>query len=216
MPYAIYQITVAQADHLGIGEMASHLETPFQRIYDSRFFSFGKDPIAVQLDLFRFLADIKRNKDECRVPDELELMYAHEMRPFDGVSPNPNLTLGIDNLQLDQMHDYLAQAFYKTRIEAVEILDDEAEHLIDRALEIVADKHVDIALARVSNPHKLVMDLNGHHARIYAAAKQCVSISAHRDVERYVGELAEVLAEYDKQIAGMRFVNLSQPEKEGN
>ena len=221
MPYAVYRLTAARPETLGLEAMSPMAMDALDHraAVDARFYSFGKEPHDVQKDLFAFLAKCRKELEERRVPDDLELMYRDEMRPFADTSGNlivPGESIGMAQILMDAEHDALTHAMHDVKLEIVCVLDATAEHLIDEALQIVEDKNVTHALALASNPFALVKDLMGHVESVRRAAIRCVSFGVVASPEDSFEDLTAAIEIYNRLHASMRWVTLAKDNKETN
>jgi len=228
MPYAVYRIQTNNLSALGInaplGDIAEfdpRLVADYdpQLVFDGRFHSFGKEPHDVQMDLYAFIAKARKEMLDSRIPDDLELMYNHEVKLFDGIKVPEgfqNEQIGVLNVIMDNEHTELARAFHDVRLEIIYILDEETEHMVDEALEIVRDMHVTQALARASNPFKSVADLVGKIHDVKKAAVRCVSPMFANNPEDCRAMLAHAIEAYHTLHQSMRFITLAKDNKEAN
>lgn len=212
MPYAAYRLTGHNPAAFGIGGMTEMLDT--RSVIDSRFSSFGKNMFDVQQDLFNFVLKIQREEEENRVPDDLELMYVTETKPFPGIPYDPMVGAGVQDIQMEHRHHQLVRAFESLRLETVLIYSEADEAIIDEAREIVRDREVTIALARVSNPHGVVMNLTRIIADIDRDSKRCVSFRAAAAHEECIEVLKATIEAYQQLHNSMRFVTLTTENKE--
>jgi hypothetical protein len=90
----------------------------------------------------------------------------------------------------------------------------EDEALIDEAREIVRDRDVTLALARVSNPHALVMNLGRIIADVDRDSRRCVSFAAASSHEDYIEMLKATIESYTKLHESLRFVTMATEKKE--
>jgi hypothetical protein len=212
MPYAIYRLSGHNPASFGLEGLADHLD--YRSIIDSRFTTFGKDPLAVQQDLFNFIVKEHRDAEERRVPDDLELMYTHEVQPYPGTAFDPMGGAGVHDIQMEHCHQQLFRAFDSLKLEVVKFHSPETEHLIDEAREIVNDRNVTLALARVSNPHGIVMNLGRIIADIDRDSRRCVSITGASMFEDCIEVLKTSVEAYTTLHQSMRFVTLATEQKE--
>lgn len=212
MPYAVYRLTGHNPAAFGIGGMTEMFDT--RSVIDSRFSSFGKNMFDVQQDLFNFVLKIQRDEEENRIPDDLELMYVAETRPFPGMPHDPLAGAGVQDIQMEHHHHKLVRAFESLRLETVLIYGEEHEALIDAAREIVRDREVTIALARVSNPHARVVELSRLIHDIDRDSKRCVSFSAAATHEDCIEILKSSVETYQTYHQSLRFVTLATEQKE--
>ncbi|MNB61109.1 hypothetical protein D3C87_860090 [compost metagenome] len=213
MPYAIYRLSGHNPASLGFAEFGA-MALDNRSVVDARFVTFGKDEIAVQQDLFNFIAQQQREEEESRVPDDLELMYAHETQPYPGMPYDPTAGGSIHDIQMDHRHRKLCDAWEGLRLETVLFYGAEDEAVIDEAREIVRDREVTLALARVSNPHALVMNLTRIIADIDRDSRRCVSFAAASSHEDYIEMLKATIESYTKLHESLRFVTLASEKKE--
>lgn len=211
MPYAIYRLSGHNPGALGFSDFGAF---DSRAVIDTRFVTFGKDEIAVQQDLFNFIAQHQREEEESRVPDDLELMYAHETKPYPGMPYDPVAGGSIHDIQMDNRHHKLREAWESLRLETVLFYGSEDEALIDEAREIVRDRDVTLALARVSNPHALVMNLGRIIGDIDRDSRRCVSFAAAACHEDFIEVLKASIESYTKLHESLRFVTLASANKE--
>lgn len=212
MPYAIYRLSGHNPASFGLQDLGNAFDS--RSIIDARFTTFGKDPLAVQQDLFNFVVKEHREAEERRTPDDLELMYTTEMKPISGSAFDPMLGAGVQDFQMEHCHEALFRGFDSLKLEVVMFHSPEAEHLIDEAREIVRDREVTIALARVSNPHAIVMNLSRIIADIDRDSRRCVSFGGASMVEDCLEVLKASVEAYTALHQSMRFVTLANEQKE--
>lgn len=212
MSRAIYRLSTNNPASLGLPDCPPE-EFDARMIMDTRFFSFGKEPVEVQLDLFKFLAEQDRLVEESRVPDDLELMYNHEVKLVDGVQVDPNSKIGLTGTFLELKQSQLSRAYHDIKLEVVAVLADDVNDLIDDALEIHNDRHVTRALALASNPFAQVTKLMALVDDVYRAAKACVKLMAVHTQEDAKEALQHALNQYLEMHQSMRFVVLAKDKE---
>jgi hypothetical protein len=212
MPYAIYRLSGHTPSSFGLQDLGNSLD--YRAVVDARFTTFGKDPLAVQQDLFNFVVKEHRETEERRVPDDLELMYTTEMKPISGTAFDPLMGAGVHDFQMEHCHNALFRAFDSLKLEVVMFHSPETEQLIDEAREIVRDGEVTLALARVSNPHAIVMNLNRIIRDIDRDSRRCVSFGGASMVEECIEILKASVESYMTLHQSMRFVTLATEQKE--
>lgn len=212
MSRAIYRLNTNNPASLGIPDFPP-AEFDARMIMDTRFFSFGKEPVEVQLDLFKFLAEQDRLIEESRVPDDLELMYTSEVKLMHGIQVDPNSRIGLTETLMGLKHSHLSRAYHDIKLEVVAVLADDVNDLIDEALEIYNDRLVTRALALASNPFAQVTKLMGLVEDVYRAAKACVKLMAAHSQEDAKEALQYALNQYLEMHQSMRFVTLAKDKE---
>lgn len=212
MSYAIYRLSGHNPSSFGLQDLGNSLD--YRAVVDARFTTFGKDPLAVQQDLFNFVVKEHREAEERRIPDDLELMYATEAKALSGTVFDPLGGSGVHEIQMEHCHDKLFRAFDGLKLTVVMFHGPEAEHLIDEAREIIRDRDVTLALARVSNPHAIVMSLSRIIADIDRDSRRCVSFGGASMIEDCLEVLKASIEAYVTLHQSMRFVTMATEQKE--
>ncbi|MNO12993.1 hypothetical protein D3C76_26130 [compost metagenome] len=188
MGYAIYRLMTTEPTTIG-------LPRNFEGnvIADGRFITFGKTPVEVQVDLFKFVAEQRRiTEDES---------FNHIVTTEGCVEVGRRET---------DTRAALKKAYTSTWLERVEDIDAATSDLLDEALEILKDKDVTRALALASNPYALVKDLMAKVAEIKTLAENRLSMAAVDQPEEHTAALEVAVDAYRAQHRGMRFVTLAK------
>lgn len=212
MSYAIYVLKATNPAALGLDSFVSGMSPKdMSPVFDTRFMSFGKTQLEVQVDVFKFIAEQHQALQDRRVPDDLELMYNHEVKTIDGIAPDVTHSMALTEIELTMRHDWLANAYSSVKVEVKGMVEQATCDLLDEAREIVRDRDVTIMLARVSNPMGRIMELTSAMTEVDRTSRERLKLPAVNEPEHFTAELQKAVDKYLEIYQGLRIVKMGQP-----